>query len=34
VLILISVLKYWPGLFEHLFINSMDKADQLLHLAR
>jgi len=34
VLILISVLKYWPGLFEHLFLNSMDKADQLLHLAR
>jgi flagellar biosynthetic protein FliR len=34
VLILISVLKYWPGLFEQLFINSMGKADYLLHLAR
>jgi flagellar biosynthetic protein FliR len=33
-LILISALKYWPGMFEHLFINSVNEADQLLHLAR
>jgi flagellar biosynthetic protein FliR len=34
ILVLISVLKYWPGIFEHLFLNSMGKADSLLHLAR
>jgi flagellar biosynthetic protein FliR len=33
-LILISALKYWPDLFEHFFLNSMERADQLLHLAR
>jgi flagellar biosynthetic protein FliR len=33
-LILISALKYWPNLFEHLFLNSMDLGDHLLHLAR
>jgi flagellar biosynthetic protein FliR len=33
-LILISALKYWPNLFEHLFLNSLDLTDQLLHLAR
>jgi flagellar biosynthetic protein FliR len=33
-LILISALKYWPDIFEHLFISSMALADQLLHLAR
>jgi flagellar biosynthetic protein FliR len=33
-LILISALKYWPNLFEHLFLDSMDLADNLLHLAR
>jgi flagellar biosynthetic protein FliR len=33
-LILISALKYWPGMFEHLFVNSVNEADQLLHLAR
>jgi flagellar biosynthetic protein FliR len=33
-LILISALKYWPNLFEHLFLNSMDQADRLLHLAQ
>jgi len=33
-MILISALKYWPDLFEHLFLNSMDKADHLLHLAQ
>jgi flagellar biosynthetic protein FliR len=34
VLILISALKYWPDLFENLFLNSMNRADNLLHLAR
>jgi len=33
-LILISALKYWPNLFEHLFLNSMGLTDHLLHLAR
>jgi flagellar biosynthetic protein FliR len=33
-LVLISALTYWPGLFEHLFLNSMGQADHLLHLAR
>jgi flagellar biosynthetic protein FliR len=34
ILILISALKYWPGIFEHMFLNSLDQADRLLHLAR
>jgi len=33
-LILIASLKYWPTLFEHLFLNSIDAAENLLHLAR
>jgi len=33
-LVLISALKYWPNIFEHLFLNSMVTADHLLHLAR
>jgi flagellar biosynthetic protein FliR len=33
-LILISALKYWPNLFERLFLNSMVVTDHLLHLAR
>lgn len=33
-LILISALKYWPDLFEHLFLNSTSQAERLLHLAR
>jgi len=31
---LISALKYWPDIFERLFLNSMGLADHLLHLAR
>jgi flagellar biosynthetic protein FliR len=34
ILILISALKYWPGIFEHMFLNSVDQADRILHLAR
>jgi flagellar biosynthetic protein FliR len=34
ILILISALKYWPGIFEHLFLNSMSQADHILHLAQ
>ena len=34
ILILISALKYWPCIFEHMFLNSLDQADRLLHLAR
>jgi flagellar biosynthetic protein FliR len=34
ILILISTLKYWPSMFETMFLNSMNKADYLLHLAR
>lgn len=33
-LILISALKYWPNLFEVLFLNSINAAERLLHLAR
>lgn len=33
-LVLISALKYWPRIFESLFLNSMITADHLLHLAR
>jgi flagellar biosynthetic protein FliR len=33
-LILISALKYWPDLFEHMFLNSIHSADHLLHLAQ
>jgi flagellar biosynthesis protein FliR len=33
-LTLISALKYWPNLFEHLFLNSMELSEHLLHLAR
>lgn len=33
ILVLISALKYWPGLFEHLFTRSIGVADGLLHLA-
>ena len=32
--ILTSALKYWPNLFEHLFLNSMRLGDRLLHLAQ
>ena len=34
ILILISALKYWPSLFEHMFLKSVAMADALLHLAR
>jgi flagellar biosynthetic protein FliR len=34
ILVLISALKYWPGIFERLFINSMNQADHILHLAQ
>jgi flagellar biosynthesis protein FliR len=32
--ILIAAMKYWPDLFQHMFVNSMAYADRLLHLAR
>ena len=32
--ILISAIKYWPDLFERLFLNAMVTADHLLHAAR
>jgi flagellar biosynthetic protein FliR len=34
ILVLISALKYWPGIFERLFLNSMVQADHILHLAQ
>jgi flagellar biosynthesis protein FliR len=34
ILILISALKYWPNLFERLFLNSIVQGDHLLHLAQ
>jgi flagellar biosynthetic protein FliR len=33
-LILSSALKYWPGLFERLFLQSVEVSENLLHLAR
>jgi flagellar biosynthetic protein FliR len=33
-LLLISALKYWPNVFETLFLRSMVTADHLLHLAQ
>ncbi len=33
-LILLSAIKYWPDLFETLFVNSLVTADHLLHAAR
>lgn len=33
-LILISALKYWPGLFERFFLDSINQADRILHLAQ
>ncbi len=32
--ILSAALKYWPSIFEHLFLNSIVQTDHLLHLAR
>jgi len=34
ILILISALKYWPGIFERMFLSSMTQADHILHLAQ
>lgn len=34
ILILISALKYWPPLFESLFLRSIEQADHILHLAQ
>ncbi len=31
--ILIVTLKYWPDLFSRLFLDSMKRSEQLLHLA-
>jgi len=31
ILVLISALKYWPGILERLFTNSMNQADHFLH---
>jgi flagellar biosynthetic protein FliR len=33
-LILMSAIKYWPNMFETLFLRSIGQADQLLHLAQ
>jgi flagellar biosynthetic protein FliR len=33
IFILIATLKYWPDLFHRLFLDSIAKGDQLLHLA-
>jgi len=32
--ILVAALKYWPDIFQHMFLDSMAYADRLLHLAR
>lgn len=33
-LVLISALKFWPDMFRHMFVTSMDQTERLLHLAR
>lgn len=33
-LVLISALKFWPDMFRHMFLNSMDQTERLLHLVR
>jgi len=32
-LILVVTMKYWPDMFSRLFLDSMTKGEQLLHLA-
>src|ERR1700761_6242438 len=34
IVVLISALRYWPDLFESMFLNSIATADHLLHLAQ
>lgn len=34
IFILIATLKYWPDLFQNLFLDSIAKGERLLHLAR
>jgi flagellar biosynthetic protein FliR len=34
IFILIATLKYWPDLFHRLFLDSVEKGERLLHLAR
>jgi flagellar biosynthetic protein FliR len=34
ILVLTSALRYWPDLFETLFLHSIASADHLLHLAQ
>lgn len=34
ILVLISALKYWPALFENLFLRSIQQTDHILHLAQ
>lgn len=34
ILVLISALKYWPPLFENLFLRSIQQTDHILHLAQ
>jgi flagellar biosynthetic protein FliR len=33
-LLLSTAIKYWPDIFERLFLQSLTVSDQLLHLAR
>jgi flagellar biosynthetic protein FliR len=33
-LLLSAALKYWPAMFERLFLQSLTVSDHLLHLAR
>jgi flagellar biosynthesis protein FliR len=34
IFILIATIKYWPGLFHHLFQNSIDDSEHILRIAR
>jgi flagellar biosynthesis protein FliR len=34
IMILIATIKYWPNLYHHLFSNSLETGENILHLAR
>jgi flagellar biosynthetic protein FliR len=33
-IVIMATMKYWPDLFRHLFMNSLENGERILHLAR
>jgi flagellar biosynthetic protein FliR len=33
-IVIMATMKYWPDLFHHLFMNSLENGERILHLAR